>query len=88
MPRLRVAAPPPTREVRVRFTDRPAVARRIVGFHRDDAAHWVADLECGHGQHVRHEPPLPSRPWVHDAAARRARIGTTLWCVRCAEGSA
>jgi hypothetical protein len=32
------------------------VKRRIVGFHRDDERHWVAELECGHGQHVRHDP--------------------------------
>lgn len=34
-----------------------AVARRIVGFHQDQKGHWVADLECGHAQHVRHDPP-------------------------------
>lgn len=30
------------------FSDRPAIPRRIIGFHRDDEQHWVADLECGH----------------------------------------
>ena len=69
----------------MRFTDRPAVPRRIVGFHRDDEGHWVADLECGHGQHVRDEPPLQSRPWVRDAEGRRGRVGTELWCVRCVD---
>ena len=27
--------------------------KRIVGFHQDEEAHWVAELECGHNQHVR-----------------------------------
>jgi uncharacterized protein DUF3565 len=31
--------------------------RRIVGYHQDDERHWVAELECGHAQHVRHDPP-------------------------------
>ena len=70
------------------FTDRPSVARRIVGFHRDGEGHWVADLECGHGQHVRHEPPLASRPWVVTVGGRASMLGTALGCVRCAEQGA
>ena len=27
----------------------------IVGFHLDEYGDWVADLRCGHGQHVRGE---------------------------------
>ena len=38
--------------------------RAITGFHQDDEGHWVADLVCGHTQHVRHNPPLSNRPWV------------------------
>ena len=72
----------------MRFTDRPAVPRRIVGFHRDAEAHWVAELACGHTQHVRHEPPLRSHPWVRDADARARRVGTELWCARCAADDA
>ena len=64
-------------------SDRPAIARRIVGFHRDDEQHWVADLECGHGQHVRHDPPWQNREWVTTAAGRAERLGTILRCVRC-----
>ena len=29
----------------------------IIGFHLDEEQHWVAELACGHGQHVRHTPP-------------------------------
>ncbi|MCP9494848.1 MAG: DUF3565 domain-containing protein [Pyrinomonadaceae bacterium MAG19_C2-C3] len=35
---------------------------KILGFHQDEEQHWVADLECGHTQHVRHNPPLSVRP--------------------------
>jgi hypothetical protein len=26
--------------------------------------HWVAELECGHRQHMRHRPPFERREWV------------------------
>lgn len=61
------------------------IPRRIVGFHTDEEGHGVADLECGHGQHVRHDPPWQSRPWVLSAEGRQAFIGKTLGCVRCEE---
>jgi hypothetical protein len=60
--------------------------RRIVGFHQDAEAHWVADLECGHGRHVRHDPPFVERPWVLSEAGRAAFLGTPLQCVRCDRG--
>ena len=59
------------------------IPRRIVGFHQDEKGHWVADLECGHGQHVRHDPPWQMRPWVVTAEGRAGLIGATLRCVRC-----
>lgn len=61
------------------------VDRRIVGFHQDEEGHWVADLECGHTQHVRHDPPWQVRPWVTNADGRTGRLGTTLGCRLCAE---
>lgn len=61
--------------------------RRIVDFHRDDLGDWVADLECGHGQHVRHDPPWQRRPWVITDAGRAEHLGTILYCVRCEEES-
>lgn len=67
------------------FTHLPGVPRRIVGFHQDEERHWVADLECGHGQHVRHEPPMIDRPWVLSPEGRVSFLGRELRCVRCAE---
>jgi uncharacterized protein DUF3565 len=57
--------------------------RRIVGFHQDDEGHWVADLECGHTQHVRHEPPWMNRPWVVTPEGRASRLGVVLNCKKC-----
>ncbi|HEY3746088.1 MAG TPA: DUF3565 domain-containing protein, partial [Gemmatimonadaceae bacterium] len=44
---------------------------------------WVADLACGHSQHVRHDPPWQNRPWVTNPEAREKFIGTSLDCVEC-----
>ncbi len=57
--------------------------RKIVGFHRDPKNDWVADLACGHGQHVRHNPPFESRPWVVTEEGRASKRGLPLDCVRC-----
>ncbi len=57
--------------------------RRIVGFHQDEVGDWVADLECGHTQHVRHDPPLSDRPWVLTPEGRRRFIGFQLDCKIC-----
>lgn len=63
-------------------------ARRIVGYHQDEERHWVADLECGHSQHVRHEPPMQMRPWVLTDEGRASRLGMTLDCRLCDEARA
>jgi hypothetical protein len=57
--------------------------RKIVGFHRDDEGHWVAELDCGHNQHVRHDPPWVNRPWVTTEAGRHATLGKILSCKLC-----
>jgi hypothetical protein len=62
----------------------PAPERGITGFHQDEAGEWVAELECGHQQHVRHDPPWQVRPWVMTVEGRKARIGTLLPCRVCA----
>jgi tellurite methyltransferase len=57
--------------------------RSIVGFEQDDVADWMAILDCGHRQHVRHNPPLVSRPWVLTEEGRTSHLAEHLDCVRC-----
>ena len=57
--------------------------RHITGYHQDDEGHWVAELECGHQQHVRHNPPWVNRPWVTTAQGRTAALGAALDCNKC-----
>ena len=57
----------------------------IVGFHLDELGEWVAELDCGHRQHVRHRPPWETRPWVVTEEGRKQHLGKALWCVRCDE---
>lgn len=59
--------------------------RLITDFDKDDEDHWRAILNCGHQQHVRHDPPLISRPWVLTEEGRASRIGLELDCKRCDE---
>lgn len=62
---------------------REGLPRKIVGFHQDENLDWVADLECGHTQHVRHNPPWTIRHWVTTAEGRQAHLGHELRCVVC-----
>ncbi|QQX85471.1 DUF3565 domain-containing protein [Cupriavidus necator] len=57
--------------------------RSIVGFRRDEEGHWVAELECGHGQHMRHDPPWQSRPWTQSERGRAGMIGMRVNCLKC-----
>ena len=57
--------------------------RSIVDFHQDEIDDWVADLECGHTQHVRHNPPWQNRPWVINQYERKKRVGSKLECKDC-----
>ena len=59
--------------------------RRITGFYEDIEGHFVAMLECGHEQHVRHKPPLVERPWVLTPEGRSSRVGQRLDCPFCEE---
>lgn len=59
------------------------VKRAIIDFHQDKHQDWVADLECGHTQHVRHQPPWQVRPWVISAEGRASHIGFHLPCKKC-----
>jgi hypothetical protein len=55
----------------------------IVGFHKDEEGDWVADLVCGHTQHVRHNPPWQLRPWVISKEGRETKLGHLLVCKKC-----
>ena len=57
--------------------------RLIVGFHQDPEGDWVAELECGHNHHVRHDPPWQERAWVLSHEGRAGRLGTRLTCRLC-----
>jgi len=60
-----------------------AVKRRITGFVQDEERHWTTLLECGHKQHLRHDPPLTNRPLVLTAEGRQSLIGEELNCLSC-----
>ncbi|MGC1483351.1 MAG: DUF3565 domain-containing protein [Candidatus Acidiferrum sp.] len=62
------------------------IRRKIVGFHLDERKDWVAELECGHQQHVRHNPPWTERVWVTTDEGRREHIGHELVCMACGTG--
>ncbi|HYA38463.1 MAG TPA: DUF3565 domain-containing protein [Candidatus Methylomirabilis sp.] len=53
--------------------------RRIAGFHEDEHGDWVADLQCGHGQHMRHSPP-----WTNPRGERRPKAARATWDNGCA----
>ena len=58
----------------------------IAGYHQDEQQDWVAELECGHFQHVRHKPPWTNRLWVMTPEGRESKLGQQLECVKCDRG--
>ena len=61
--------------------------QQITGFHKDEFDDWVAELSCGHFQHVRHNPPWQNRPWVEKLETRNEMLGHLLNCKKCEEGA-
>ena len=61
--------------------------KAIADYHKDEENHWVARLNCGHFQHVRHNPPWTNRLWVITLEGRQAMIGQELNCKKCDEGA-
>ena len=59
--------------------------RAVIGFDQDDKGDWVAQLDCGHGQHMRHDPPWTVREWVTTEESRASHIGMEIECKRCDE---
>jgi hypothetical protein len=71
------------REILGRMSADDVPLRPVTGFHLDDEGHWVAELACGHAQHMRHQPPWQVRPWVLTPEGRERFIGTAIPCVLC-----
>jgi hypothetical protein len=59
------------------------VPRKILDFHLDASCDWIAELECGHEQHVRHNPPWTITPWVTTPQGRFEHLGQELDCTGC-----
>jgi tellurite methyltransferase len=59
------------------------VERPITSYHQDGVGDWLAELECGHNQHLRHQPPFQLRAWILDPEGRSARLGTPLDSAFC-----
>jgi tellurite methyltransferase len=59
------------------------VDRLITGFRRDADGDWIAELGCGHDQHVRHRPPFQPREWILTPEGRAERLRTPLSCRLC-----
>lgn len=65
----------------------PMAKQGMVAYHLDEENHWVAELACGHFQHVRHDPPIVTRPWVLTEAGRTSMLGYELNCKKCDAGA-
>ncbi len=62
----------------------PTICTTVISsFRQDVEGHWIANLACGHSQHVRNRPPWEQRPWVTSEAGRAEKIGTQIDCPRC-----
>ena len=63
------------------------IKQSIVAYHQDEENDWVAELVCGHYQHVRHNPPWINRSWVITEAGRTSKLGYQLKCKKCVVGA-
>lgn len=59
----------------------------IIGFYHDEHGDWVAQLACGHSQHLRHNPPWQVRAWVTTPEGRQQHLGYPLHCKACEQGA-
>ena len=66
-----------------RSTREVTVQRKSIGLHQDEVQDGVADVACGHQQHVRHTPPWVKRPRVVSPEGRRSRFEYALDCADC-----
>jgi hypothetical protein len=58
---------------------------RITAFRPDpeEKDAWIAELDCGHTQHVRHQPPFQEHPWLLTPEGRARFIGFEVECLLC-----
>lgn len=56
----------------------------ITDFRQDSEGDWVAELACGHAQHVRHRPPWQNRAWAVSEEGRASMLGAAIECPLCA----
>ena len=61
----------------------PVPESKVRAFHQDEEGAWVAELECGHAQHVRHRPPMETREWVLTEEGRQTKVGASFPCRYC-----
>jgi hypothetical protein len=55
----------------------------IAGFRCDEHGDWVAELACGHSQHMRHRPPWQNRAWTQSEEGRASKLGAPIECPLC-----
>jgi Protein of unknown function (DUF3565) len=60
-----------------------SIHRTIIGFRQDESGDWIADFDCGHSQHFRHNPPWINHPWVTTEHGRNDHLGSTVRCGQC-----
>lgn len=74
-----------------RTRDTPADPKRYAAIrefeHDPTEDEWIALLECGHRQHVRHNPPWVNRAWIRTQQGRSRAIGQPLRCRLCEQAS-
>ena len=74
------------RKRRATAVTRREMKRKTAAFNKDKENHWVAELDCGHYQHVRHKPPLITREWTLSEEGRREKLGVELDYKKCDDG--
>lgn len=62
-----------------------AVQKKINRFYQDEEGDWVAEMDCGHTRHMRHNPPWQNRPWVLSESGRGEWIGALVICKDCTD---
>jgi hypothetical protein len=60
-----------------------SVSRRIIAFRQDEHGEWIAELECGHARHMRHNPQWMVRPWITTEEGRSQFVGHKIPCSPC-----